>query len=66
MFEGGLLYTEGDGALERAAQRGCRFSLSGDIQEPSGHLPSRVTLCREPALAGRLPSMVFRGSFQLL
>ena len=31
-----LLHSESDGALEQAAQRGCRFSFSEDIQDPSG------------------------------
>jgi len=39
-----LLHGEGDGALEQAAQGGCRVSFSGDIQGPSGHLPGQPAL----------------------
>ena len=45
----GLLHSEGDGALEQAAQGGCGVS-SGDIQDPSGRGPVQPALC-DPALA---------------
>jgi len=40
-----LLHSQGDGALEQVAQRGCGFSFSGDIQNPCGRGPV-WTCCR--------------------
>ena len=45
-YDRALLYCEGDRALERVAQRGCRVSFSGDIQ----NLPERDPVQR--ALGG--------------
>jgi len=42
-----------DGALEQAAQGGCGFSLSGDIQDPPGQGPVQPDL-RDPASSGGL------------
>ena len=47
-----LLHSEGDGALEQAAQGGCGFS-SGDIQDLPGQGPVQPAL-GDPALAGGL------------
>jgi len=48
-----LLHSEDDGALEQAAQRGCGFSFSGDIQDPPGQGPVHPSV-GDPALAGGL------------
>jgi len=45
-----LLHSEGDGALEQAAQRGCGVSFSGD---PPGRGPMQPAV-GDPALAGGL------------
>ena len=46
-----LLPSEGDGALEQAAQGGCGVSFSGDIQAPPGQGPLQPTV-GDPASAG--------------
>ena len=46
-----LLPSEGDGALEQAAQGGCGVSFSGDIQDPPGQCPLQPTV-GDPASAG--------------
>ena len=48
-----FLPSEGDGALEQAAQGGCRVSFSGDIQDPPGQGPLQPTV-GDPASAGGL------------
>jgi len=48
-----LLHSEGDGALEQAAQGGCGVSYSGDIQDPPGQVPVQPAL-GDPASAGDL------------
>jgi len=47
------LHSEGDGALEQAAQGGCGVSFSGDIQAPPGQGPVQPAV-GDPALAGGL------------
>jgi len=46
-------FTEGDGAVEQAAQRSCGVSFSGDIQDPPGQGPVQPAV-GDPALAGGL------------
>ena len=46
-----LLPSEGDGALDQAAQGGCGVSFSGDIQDPPGQGPVQPAL-GDPAWAG--------------
>ena len=48
-----LLYSEGDGALEQAAQGGCGVSFSGDIPDPPGQGPVQPAV-GDPTLAGVL------------
>ena len=48
-----LLPSEGDGALEQAAQGDCGVSFSGDIQDPPGQDPVQPTV-GDTALAGGL------------
>ena len=48
-----LLPSEGDGALEQAAQGGCGVFFSGDIQDPPGLGPV-LPAVGDPASAGGL------------
>ena len=48
-----FLPSEGDGALEQAAQGGCGVSSSGDIQDPPGCSPVQPAV-GDPASAGGL------------
>jgi len=58
-------FFEGDGTLEQAAQGGCGFSFSGDIQDPPGR--GRVQpAVGDPASAGGLDYVTHRGPFQSL
>ena len=45
--------SEGDGALEQAAQGGCGVSFSGHAQDPPGRSPVQPTV-GDPASAGGL------------
>jgi len=56
------LHSEGDKALEQAAQVGCGSSFSGDIQDPSGQGSVQPAL-GDSALAGGLDEMTHRGLF---
>ena len=49
-YEEEFLHSEGDGALEQAAQGGCGVSFSGDIQDPPGQGPLQPTV-GDPASA---------------
>jgi len=60
-----LLPSEGEGALEQAAQGGCGVSFSGDIQDPPGQGPVQPAV-GDPASAGGLDYMTHRGPFQPL
>ena len=59
-----LLPSEGDGALEQAAQGGCGV-CSGDIQAPPGQGPVQSAM-GDPALSGGLDWVTHRGPFQCL
>jgi len=52
-YEEEFLPSEGDGAPEQAAQRGCGASFSGDIQDPPGQGPLQPTV-GDPASTGAL------------
>ena len=58
-----LLPSEGDRALEQAAQGSCGDSFSGDIQDPPGQGPLQPTV-GDPASAGGLDWVTHRGPFQ--
>ena len=60
-----VLSSEGDGALEQAAQGGCGVCFSEDIQDPPGQGPVQPAL-GGPASAGALDQMTHRGPFQPL
>jgi len=58
-----LVHSEGDGALEQAAQGGCGVSFSGDIQDPPRQGPVQPAV-DDPASAGGLDWVTHRGPFQ--
>ena len=60
-----LHHSEGDGAVDQAAQGGCGVSFSGDIQDPPGQGPAQPAV-GDPALAGGLDWVTHRGPFQTL
>lgn len=48
----------GDHTLKQVAQRGCGVSFTGDIQEPSGHIPVQHALvwsCLSREVAPEVP-----------
>jgi len=53
LLQSELLHSEGDGALEQAAQGGCGFFFSGDIQDSPGHSLVQPAV-GDPASAGEL------------
>ena len=60
-----LLPSEGDGALEQAAQGGCGVSFSGDILDLPGQSPVQPAV-GDPGSARGLDQMTHRGPFQPL
>jgi len=52
-LSGAIFHSEGDGALEQAAQGRCGVSFSGDIQDPPGQGPVQPAV-GDPASAGGL------------
>ena len=47
-----FLHSEGDGALEQAAQGGCGVSFSGDTQDPRGQGPVQPAVGDPPSAGG--------------
>jgi len=60
-----LLPSEGDRALEQAAQGGCGVSFSGDIQDLPEQGPVQPAV-GDPASSGGLDWVTHRGPFQPL